>query len=102
MIGSEGSIRSVNNGAGASLRRSGREQRILEDVPFESVVPKSTTMCCLEDLVDAHESGRPTRGHVDIAHHITEATIAVAESHRQRGAWVELPLAERDLYIFHV
>ena len=30
------------------------------------------------------------------------ATIAVAESHRQGGAWIELPLKERDLYIFHV
>ena len=102
VIGSEGTIRSLNNGAGASLRREGQEQRTWEMVPFDFVVPKSTTMCCLEDLVEAQQAGRPTRGHVDIAHHITEATIAVAESHRQGGAWVDLPLSQRDLYIFHV
>ena len=59
-------------------------------------------MCCLEDLVAARESGQPTRGHIGITHHITEATIAVAESHRRGNAWIELPLKERDLYIFHV
>jgi len=73
-----------------------------EEVPFDAVVPESTTMTCLEDLVAAREDSRPTLGHVDVTHHITEATIAVAESHRQGGAWVELPLNARDLYIFHV
>ena len=29
-------------------------------------------------------------------------SIAVAESHLCGGAWIELPLAKRDLYIFHV
>ncbi len=28
-------------------------------------------MSCLEDLVEAHETGRPTLGHVELAHHIT-------------------------------
>jgi hypothetical protein len=39
---------------------------------------------------------------VDLSARIVEACIAVAESHRRGGAWVELPLAQRDLYIFHV
>lgn len=105
VIGSEGSIRSLDNGAKVSLRQPGTQQgrrQLWDEVPFDPVVPKSTTMTCLEDLVQAHESGQPTLGHIDVTHHITEATIAVAESHRQGGAWVELPLAERDLYIFHV
>ena len=59
-------------------------------------------MSCLENLVAAHEEDRPTLGHIDVTHHITEATIAVAESHRQGGTWIELPLTTRDLYIFHV
>ncbi len=105
VVGTDGAIRSLNNGAGAALRRSGTTQgrrQLWEEVPFEFVVPKSTTMSCLEDLVEAQEAGRPTLGHVELAHHITEACIAVAESHRQGGVWVELPLTERDLYIFHV
>ena len=76
--------------------------QVWEAVPVDPVPPRSTTQCCLEDLVAACESGQPTRGPIDVAHHITEATIAVAESHRTGGAWVELPLPSRDLYIFHV
>ena len=105
VIGSEGAIRSCNNGADVLLRRPGVPQgrRVSwEEELVEPVTPRSTTQCCLEDLVAARESGQPTRGHIDVTHHITEATIAVAESHRQGGAWVELPLPSRDLYIFHV
>ena len=105
VIGSAGSIRSLDNGARVSLRQPGAQQgrrQLWDEVPFPEVVPRSTTMCCLEDLVAARESGQPTRGPIDITHHITEATIAVAESHRRGGAWIELPLKERDLYIFHV
>ena len=105
VIGSEGAIRSCNNGADVLLRRPGPPQgrRVSwAKAPVEPVTPRSTTQCCLEDLVAAHEGGQPTRGHIDVTHHITEATIAVAESHRRGGAWVELPLPSRDLYIFHV
>ena len=105
VVGSEGAIRSCNNGANVLLRQPGTVQgrkTLWEEVPVDPVVPRSTTQCCLEDLAAARESGQPTRGHIDVTHHITEATIAVAESHRQGGAWVELPLPERDLYIFHV
>ena len=105
VIGSEGAIRSCNNGADVLLRRPGAVQgrsALWEEAPVDPVTPRSTTQCCLEDLVAARESGQPTRGHIDVTHHITEATIAVAESHRQGGAWVELPLPSRDLYIFHI
>ncbi|MDD9999560.1 MAG: Gfo/Idh/MocA family oxidoreductase [Rhodospirillaceae bacterium] len=109
IIGTEGTIRSLNNGAGASLRRApldGRDHRkgrsAWEEMPFEFVTPKSTVVSCLEDLVRAYETGDQSLGHVKIAHHITEACIAVAESHRRDGTWVDLPLANRDLYIWHV
>ena len=109
IIGTEGTIRSLNNGAGASLRRAPLEglddrkgRSAWEETPFENVTPKSTVVSCLEDLVRAHETGDQSLGHVEIAHHITEACIAVAESHRRGGAWVDLPLANRDLYIWHV
>jgi hypothetical protein len=74
----------------------------MEEVPFEFVTPKSTVITCLEDLVAAHETGQPTRDHIDHAHHITEVCIGVAESHRRGGGWVDLPLEERGLYIWHV
>ena len=104
VIGDQGSARSCNNGAAASLRR--RPGETSRSSPWEetplALEPRSTVVCCLEDLVSAHESGRPTRGHIGIAHHVTEACFAVAESHRRGGAWVELPLEDRKTYIFHV
>ncbi len=109
IIGTEGTIRSLNNGAGASLRRvppgDGHERKgrsNWEEAPFDFVTPKSTVVSCLEDLVNAYETGRKSLGNIETAHHITEACIAVAESHRRNGAWVDLPLAGRDLYIWHV
>ena len=105
VVGTEGTIRSLNNGVAVSLRKPGApvgRRQGWDEVPFEPVVPRSTVVTCLEDLVQAHETGGPTRDPIDNAHHITEACIAVAESHRRGGSWVELPLGERDLYVFHV
>ena len=109
IIGTEGTIRSLNNGAGASLRRAPLDEgddrkgrRNWDEVPFEFVTPRSTVVSCLEDLVNAYETDRKSLGHVEVAHHVTEACIAVAESHRRGGAWVDLPLADRRLYIWHV
>ena len=104
VLGTEGSIRSVNNGTGVTLRpTTGAPRRpAWSEQPFPLPEPVSPAVACLEDLVAAHESGRPTLSPVDLSVHIVEACIAVAESHRRGGAWVELPLAQRDLYIFHV
>lgn len=101
VLGSEGSVRSTNNGAGAALRVAS-EGRGLEVAELPPVEPRSTVVSCLEDLVDAHESGAPTRGHIDVTHHVTEACLAVAESHRRGGGWVALPGVDRDLYVFHI
>ena len=73
-----------------------------EETSIDFVTPKSTVVSCLEDLVESYEASNPSRGHIDVTHHITEACIAVAESHKQGGAWVDLPLNGRDLYIWHV
>ena len=101
VLGSEGTVRSLGNGAGASLRLStGGRSWIEAELP--AVEPRSTVIDCLEDLLDAHEQGRPTRGHIGVTHHITEACLAVAESHRRGGSWVELPGVDRGLYVFHV
>ena len=104
VLGTKGSIRSLNNGAGAALRRTAGAGRrpAWSEKPFALPEPVSPVVACLEDLVAAHESGRPTLSPVDRSARIVEACLAVAESHRRGGAWVELPLARRDLYIFHV
>ena len=102
VLGTEGAVRSLNNGGGIQLRRATEKRYGWEEEAVSPVEPYSPVMACLEDLVEAHENGRQTLGHVDLTHHITEACIAVGESHLAGGAWVDLPLADRDLYIFHV
>ena len=106
IIGSEGIIRSQNNGASVSYRtdQGGKQgkRNLWEETSIDFVTPKSTVVSCLEDLVESYEAGNPSRGHIDVTHHITEACIAVAESHKQGGAWIDLPLNGRDLYIWHV
>jgi predicted dehydrogenase len=102
VIGTEGTVRSLNNGAGASLRLAGQNGSGWQEVELPPVEPASTVVCCLEDLVHAHESSASSRGHIEVTHHITEACLAVAESHRRGGGWLELPGVDRDLYVFHV
>ena len=106
VIGSEGMVRAMKSAATYSRWeiRSGEESRaewFEIDAPA-AVKQNFTTQTCLEDLVEAYETGRPARGNVDVTHNITEACLAVAESHRRGGEWVDLPMSNRDLYVFHV
>ena len=84
VIGTEGSIRVLNNGAGVLLRKGEWDE--YAECSIESPPPNSSVRACLEDIVDAHESGRATFNNIDVAHHTTEAIFAVAESHRRDGA----------------
>ncbi len=101
VIGTRGSLRITNNGDGIVLRKAKDERgRTFHQVPVPAVAEHSTTQYCLEDLVAAHEEGRATLGPVEVAHHLTEVCLAVAESHRLKQR-VTLPLANRELYINH-
>lgn len=102
--GSEGEIRITGNGMELDLAKATKlegKYAVLRRVAVETPAG-SMTLACLEDLVDAHEARRPPGGNVEISHHGTEICFAVAESHRRGGAWVDLPLVDRDLYIHHV
>jgi predicted dehydrogenase len=105
LIGSSGVIRGMNNGIDWSWRkadpRAGRRTSFREQ-PFPEVPPFSATRCALEDLVRAIEEGRLTLGNVEVAHQATECCFAVAESHLRGGTRVDLPLQNRQRYVFHV
>lgn len=102
VIGKEGSVRVLNNGGGIRLRKATPEKRnTFVDVPVEPVPVHSSTQFCLEDLVGAYEDKRPSLGNIEICHHLTEVCLAIGESHRL-GRRINLPLENRDLYIFHV
>lgn len=105
VLGSKGSVRALNNNTSITLRRTattGRRRARWEESTGPDWTPRSAVVNCMEDLVDAHETGRPALADSKQSHHMTEACIAVAESHRQGGSWVSLPMANRDLYVFHV
>ena len=102
--GAKGMIKGLNNGMDWIVRQptaAGRHT-IYPEKLFENVAPNSATFYCLEDLVRAHEEGRPALGNVEVTHHATEICLAVAQSHLEGGKWLGLPLQNRDLYIWHV
>ena len=101
VIGTQGSVRVLNNGDGILLRKANQAHGgAFQTVPVDAIAAHSTTQYCLEDLVAAHEEDRPTLGPVEICHHLTEVCLAVAESHRLQQR-VTLPLENRELYIYH-
>jgi len=107
VFGTQGSIKIMNNGMDFALRQATKvagKYTVFRDVPFPPLTspPKSATVALLEDILQAHEQGRPTLGNVEVTHHATEICLAVAESHRQGGARVPLPLENRDLYVWHI
>ena len=72
---------------------------VFRDAPYPPYKARSATVVCLEDIVKAVEENRPTLGDVEITHRATELCLAVAESHRQGGVRVKLPLEN---HVWHV
>lgn len=102
--GTGGCIRGMNNGIDWTMRKPFKvsdRRSIFREAAFPDCEARSAVVACLQDLIDAYEEGRPTLGNVETAHRATELCLAVAESHVQ-GRRVELPLSNRDLYIWHV
>ncbi len=102
--GTGGCIKGMNNGIDWAIRKPfklSEKHNIFRESPFPDHEVRSATAAVLKDLIDAHEEGRPTLGNVEVTHRATEICLAMAESHIQ-GRRVELPLNNRDLYIWHV
>ena len=75
------------------LRPGGHRGRgELTPEPFPGFQPASSTLMIIEDLVQALDSGGPTRGGVRVARAGDELTFAFVESHLRGGARVDLPL----------
>ncbi|MBM3278221.1 MAG: Gfo/Idh/MocA family oxidoreductase [Candidatus Handelsmanbacteria bacterium] len=102
--GTKGMLKGLNNGMDwvERLPLAAGRHTIYPEKPFENVPPYSATLYAFEDLVRAHEEGKPALGNVEITHHATEICLAVAQSHLEGGKWIDLPLQNRDLYVWHV
>ena len=104
--GSKGSIRAINaldpNQQVIQLRSNLNSLSEWKSVDMSSVRLTTPVTECLHNLLDSYESKKPSKSNIESSHRVAEALLAVAESHRQGRAWIQLPVANRDLYVFHV
>lgn len=101
-IGDEGTLTALNDGGEWLLRRrvpiaSNSQRTELQPQPFGAVPPASSTLCLIEDLVHALDTGEPPRGGVRKALTTMELIFGFVASYQQGGARVALPLQERSL-----
>jgi len=80
--------------AGDSRIEVRREGEPVETIDF---TPASSTLRLVEDLVQALDTGAPTRGGIDAAYANTELLFALLESERRGGARVSVPLVDSHL-----
>lgn len=62
---------------------------------------KSSTVCCIEDLVHSLDTGQPPRGgaHGAVARGNIDLIFGFVESHVQGGKQIELPLQNHGNYV---
>ena len=76
----------------APVDQDHRGRNILGLVEFPSFERRASTLCLVEDLVRALDTGEPPRGGAALARSNTELIFAFVESHQRGGARVNLPL----------
>ena len=99
VIGTKGTLRSRTNGLGCEWRRECGPNVLPETVPFPEYEPRSGTLCLVDDLVGALDTGGDTLGPIQLARRSFEMMVGFIESSRQGGARVPVPVANRALYI---
>ena len=95
----DGVVRSLNNGNQFQLRKRSEELNQLEEVDFPDYEQKSGTVGCIEDILDAIDTGRETQGNIRLARISTEITFGIVDSQRQKGKRVAMPMQNRGLYL---
>ena len=90
VLGSEGVIRSENNGSGFRCARQTAPGAVRTRCRSRSRFRTHGARWwrAWRTWSPAYESGRPTRSPVDLSARVVDACVAVAESHRRGGAWV--------------
>ncbi len=99
VTGSTGKLRLNNDGNSVELRQQSGPWKDLQPVPPPTFTRTSSALRCLEDLVEALDTGRGTAGNVQLARRSQEMIMGIIASHGQGGVRVSLPLANRSLYV---
>ena len=95
VYGSEGRAYAWDNGDTIRIRRKG------DTVEERTIRPQgdSPTVSTIRDIIRQLETGERTAGNIDITMQAVEAQFAIAHSHLQGGTRIEVPVADRSLYI---
>ncbi len=97
--GKKGKLRTQENGTYGQLRQVTEPWNMLKETPFPDIEHASGTVGGIQDIVDAIDTGRDTTGNIHLARSSQEIIFGIIASHRSGGARIELPLADRDLYV---
>ena len=99
VLGSEGRAYALDNGLTFEIRHSLGSNP--DDVTTRKLYAQGEppTVNTIRDLINSLETGEPTRGNIDVTMQSVEAQFAIAHSHLAGGARVEVPVADRSLYI---
>lgn len=98
IFGTEGRAYAWDNGEVIRVRGSSRGDG---GVQLKEIIPKgqSPTVSTIRNIIEQLETGRRTAGNIDITMRSVEVQFALAHSHLQQGSRVEIPVADRTLYI---
>ncbi|MBT5875745.1 MAG: Gfo/Idh/MocA family oxidoreductase [Candidatus Latescibacteria bacterium] len=97
--GSNGKLRSMNNGALVQWRTLTDPWNLLEERPMPEIARESGTVNGIRDIVRALDNGVDTQGNILLARRSQEMIFGLIASDRSGGQRVPLPLEDRDLYV---
>ncbi len=98
VYGTAGRAYAWDNGEVIRVRHGTRQGSAVEE---KTIKPsgESPTVCTIRDIMREIETGQRTAGNIDITMQAVEVQFGLAHSHLQNGARIELPVADRSLYI---
>ena len=99
VLGSEGRAYALDNGQSFEVRHSLGSNADGATTRRIYAHGEAPTVNTIRDLINSLETGEPTRGNIDVTMQSVEAQFAVAHSHLSGGARVDVPVADRSLYI---
>jgi predicted dehydrogenase len=99
VCGTAGKIRTLNNAMSVHFRKADAGSGILGDVPFPDVPRDTGTVMGIKDIAEAIDTGRETKGPIQLARRSQEMLMGMIESHRLGGVHLRLPMVNRGLYV---
>ncbi len=97
--GSEGKLRTFDDGVTISLRKEVEGGYPMATEPFPDYQLESGTPHGIRDIAEALDEDRETQGPIQLARASQEMLMGFIESHRLGGKRVSIPMENRDLYV---